>query len=103
MSALQDRVPVAIISLGFFALIGSSCVVPGGGFYDQSYYEPFGIDYGGWGVGYDVGPARAGEFHGSRVVEHGWQHAYRPVAATRAVPSIPTHAHAGGAAHGRAR
>ncbi len=102
MSALQVRVPIAIISVGLFALIESSCVVPGDGFYDQSYYEPFGIDYGGWGLGYDVGPVRAGGFHGG-VVEHGWQHAYRPAAATRAVPSIPTHAHAGGAAHGGPR
>jgi hypothetical protein len=102
MSALQVRVPMAIIGVGLFALVGSSCVVPGGEFYDESYYEPFGIDYGGWGVGYDVGPVRAGQFHGGRVVEQGW-HGYRPAAATRAVPSIPTHAHAGGAAHGGRR
>ena len=46
----------------------SGCVVAGGGYgyYDgggigAAYYEPYGVDYGGWGPGYHVAPFRGGD------------------------------------------
>jgi hypothetical protein len=100
MNALQARVPITVICLGLFALLASGCVVPGGGYYDAGYYEPYGFNYGGWGMGYDVGPVRAGEFHGRRVFVHGEQRAFRTAGANRAVPSIPSRPRGGGPAHG---
>jgi len=56
--------------------------------YVGGYYEPFGYDYGGWGPGYVVGPARAGRGRagtGPGRAGGGYRHA----APGRAMPSIP--------------
>lgn len=82
------------------ALLLSACAVTGVGVegsvgYDAGYYEPYGYDYGGWGVGYAVGPGRCcghrdergGRPDRGRV---GHAPAYRPAPAGRAAPSIPS-------------
>jgi hypothetical protein len=65
-----------------------ACLVPGGG-YVSGVYEPSGYDYGGWGPGYYVGPARRGE----RRAEAPSPHAYRPAPRSRPAPPIPTRPH----------
>jgi hypothetical protein len=54
--------------------------------YDGGYYEPQGYEVGGWGGGYHVGPGRGGERSGRAQTTH----SYRPAAAGRASPSIPS-------------
>jgi len=82
-----------------------ACTVTGVGVegsvgYDGGYYEPYGYDYGGWGLGYRVGPSRCCEHRddrrGDRRDDHagdrgrgGRAPAYRPAPAGRAAPSIP--------------
>jgi hypothetical protein len=88
--------------MGLLSLLAFGCAVPGGyygggGSY-LGYYEPYGFSYGGWGAGYDVGPWRAGGFPHRR--EFAGHYAFRPAPAGRAMPSIPSHARAGGFAHG---
>jgi hypothetical protein len=63
----------------------------GGDGYAGAYYEPFGYDYGGWGGGYHVGPARGGER--GRAPE---SHSYRSAPAGHATPSIPSRGGRGG-------
>jgi hypothetical protein len=87
------------------ALILCACAVTGvgvegsvgydGGYYDGGYYEPYGYDYGDWGVGYRVGPSRCCE-HRDEHRDHpvgrgraGHAPAYRPAPAGRPAPSIP--------------
>jgi hypothetical protein len=92
VNALTFRWPFTLVIIGLFLLpmLMSGCVVPGGeyGGYDLGYYEPSGINYGGWGVGYDVGPARGGEVH--RYYGGAAQHTYRPAPASHPIPSIPS-------------
>lgn len=101
MNALHVRLPITIIIFGLFALLASGCVVPNGGYYDAGYYEPYGFNYGGWGPGYDVGPARARAFFGGHAFGRGAPHAFRPAAATRAMPTIPSRSRGGGGHGGR--
>jgi hypothetical protein len=68
--------------------------------YDAGYYEPYGYDYGDWGLGYRVGPSRCcerrDEHRDDRRDDHGGDRgrgghapAYRPAPAGRPAPSIP--------------
>jgi hypothetical protein len=67
--------------------------------YDAGYYEPYGYDYGDWGLGYRVGPSRCcehGDDHRGDRGDHpgdrgriGRAPAYRPAPAGRPAPSIP--------------
>jgi hypothetical protein len=80
-----------------------SCAVTGVGVegsvgYDGGYYEPYGYDYGGWGVGYRVGPSRCCERHDDHHDHHdrpaarghgSHAPAYRPAPRGRPAPSIP--------------
>jgi hypothetical protein len=98
------RLPVASalslpLLLSVFALL-AACAVGvdgpyGGGYggdaYGGDYYEPIGVDYGGWGGGYRVGPARGGERGGGHAA-----HSYRAAPASHATPSIPSRGGGGG-------
>jgi hypothetical protein len=92
----------AIVSLfGLFALVSSGCVGPigGYGYADQmgvDYYEPYGVDYGGWGPGYQVGPFRDGHHRPGGGGERSSGHAYRAAPASHAMPSLPSGARSGG-------
>jgi hypothetical protein len=85
-------------------LLLTGCAVTGVGVessvgYDGGYYEPYGYDYGGWGVGYRVGPSRCCEHRDDHHDDHrdhpvgqgrgGRQPAYRPAPQGRSAPSIP--------------
>jgi hypothetical protein len=99
-----------------FTLLTAGCVAggyagDGGGYdgtvgYDAGYYEPYGVDYGGWGSGYEVGPYYDGGGRyrdGGRAEDRGGraaaQHAYRSAPSSHAMPSIPSGPRGGGA-HG---
>jgi hypothetical protein len=85
------------------ALVLCACAVTGVGVegsvgYAGGYYEPYGYDYGDWGVGYRVGPSRCCEHRDGHRDEHrdhpgrghaGHAPAYRPAPAGRPAPSIP--------------
>jgi hypothetical protein len=102
MSALPSW-PLAFAGIGLLSLLAFGCAAPGGyeGTY-PGYYEPYGFGYGGWATGYDVGPWRAGGFHGYGRGFAGHP-AFRTPPAGRPFPSIPSHARAGGFAHGGRR
>ena len=82
----------------------SGCVVTGGGYgysdgggIGAAYYESSGVEYGGWGPGYQVAPFRDGDHRlrsGDRRQTSGDGRAsapaYRPAPASRAMPSIPS-------------
>jgi hypothetical protein len=88
----------------------AGCAVSGGGGgvgvdasvgYDAGYYEPYGYDYGGWGVGYGVAPWRGDRGHrddhhddhrrNNPPGDRGHAPAYRPAPAGRSMPSLPSH------------
>jgi hypothetical protein len=104
------RVPrsrLTVSALGAMAsLMLCACAVTGVGVegsvgYDGGYYEPYGYDYGGWGVGYRAGPPRCcdhrDDHHDNHHDDHrdvsrghtGHAPAYRPAPAGRSAPSIP--------------
>ena len=99
MKTLRSRLMAGAFG-AMAALILSACAVTGVGVedsvgYDAGYYEPYGYDYGGWGVGYAVGPGRCCEHrdeHGGRPDRGRVGHApaYRRAPAGRAAPSIPS-------------
>jgi hypothetical protein len=91
---------LSALMLGFV----SACAVTGVGVegsvgydggYDGGYYEPYGYDYGGWGLGYRVAPSRCCEHredHRDHPAERGHAGrapAYHPAPAGRSAPSIP--------------
>jgi hypothetical protein len=81
---------MALLMLGACAVTGVG--VEGSVGYDGGYYEPYGYDYGGWGVGYRVGPSRCcghGDDHRGDRGRVGRAPAYRPAPAGRSAPSIP--------------
>lgn len=103
MNALPQRLPATVIIAGLFSLLTASCVVPGGGFgygpstgFGLGYYEPTGVNYGGWGGGYYVGPVHGGPVYGYHGGGGAQPHAFRAAPASRPVPSIPSHARGGG-------
>jgi hypothetical protein len=98
------RRSAAACVIGLFTVLAAGCVGPGGGYgygdgvaFGADYYEPAGVAYGGWGSGYQVAPYRGGDHRagggGGRAPA---AHAYRPAAASRAAPSIPSRARSGG-------
>jgi hypothetical protein len=86
-----------VICLGAALLMLASCEVTGVGVeggvgYDGGYYEPYGYDYGGWGLGYRVGPSRCCDHRDGHDIDRGRggrAPAYRPAPAGRSAPSIP--------------
>jgi hypothetical protein len=90
-------------AVGLSTVLSSGCAVTGGGYgYDEGgygvgYYEPIGVDYGGWGSGYRVAPNRGG---GDRRADGGGgrsaPHAYRSAPASHAMPSLPSSSRGGG-------
>jgi hypothetical protein len=82
--------------------VGVEGVAPG---YDADYYDAPAV-YGGWGVGFDVAPYGRGDrehhpdFRGGD--DRGGARGFRPAAAGRPVPTIPTGARGGGARGGGA-
>jgi hypothetical protein len=95
MNTLLLRGTAIAIVMGLLAILSYGCAVSGGGYgYDGGgldYYEPYGVDYGGWGPGYRVAPFRDG---GQR--SGGGGHAYRAAPASHAMPSIPSGSRSGG-------
>jgi hypothetical protein len=60
---LLSRWSATAFVVGLFGFLLSGCVAPGAGYgYDSSagygvgYYQPYGVNYGGWGSGYQVAP-----------------------------------------------
>jgi hypothetical protein len=90
-------------------IVPTGCAVTGGGpgydggyGYDTDYtdyYDSYGVDYGGWGDGYFVGPYRNGGYRG-RDGGRGGSHAYRPASGSHGMPSIPSGSRGGGGGHG---
>ena len=85
---------------GLLMIVPTGCAVPDGGVaydggYGADYYDTFGVDYGGWGDGYYVGPYRNGGYRGGGF-GHSGPHAYRPGSGSRGVPSIPSGGRGGG-------
>jgi hypothetical protein len=99
-SLWRRSAPACVI--GLFAVLLFGCVVAGGGYgydggagYGLGYYEPTGVNYGGWGPDYQVAPFRRdhrADAGGGRASPH----AYRAAPASRSVPSIPSGSRSGG-------
>jgi hypothetical protein len=96
------RAAVALF-IGGLTAFPSACVAPGGGYaYSDGvglgvdYYEPYGVGYGGWDSGYQVGPYRDGGHRGDRGGGGSAQHLYRSAPASRPMPSIPSGSRSGG-------
>jgi len=93
MNNLRIRWSAFAFVIGLCTVLSSGCVVGDGYGYGGGvdvgvdYYDPVGIDFGGWGPGYRVGPSRGSD----RPAGRGGQHAYRAAPASRAMPSIPSH------------
>jgi hypothetical protein len=93
---------LALVFVGLtLTILLFGCVFPGGGYeYDDggaigaAYYEPYGVDYGGWGPGYHVAPYRGGDHRPAGGGGHA--RAYKPAPASRSVPSIPSHSRSSG-------
>lgn len=83
----------------------SGCILPGGGYGygGGDYYEPYGVDYGGWGPDYRVAPFRGGDHRPTGEGGHGSAHAYRAAPASRSMPSIPSGSRSGGSRSGGSR
>ena len=103
MNLLHLRWVVFTLIVGTLAVLSAGCILPDGGYgYDDgggvgaAYYEPYGVDYGGWGPGYEVAPFRGGGHRPSGGGGHAAAHAYRSAPASRSVPSIPSHSGGGG-------
>lgn len=95
MNSSTWRWSTAAFAIGLFASLSSGCVVGGGYGYDGNvgvgvdYYEPVGVEYGGWGRGYRVAPFRGGGDHRTdRNDSH--PHAYRSAPESHSAPSIPS-------------
>ena len=69
-----------------------------GGGVGVDYYEPYGVAYGGWDSGYNVGPYRGrGDWHGGG----GGPRSFHAAPGRSGPPSIPSGARgAGGGGHG---
>jgi hypothetical protein len=92
------------VAIGLVAIVSTGCIATGGGYgYDGNvgvgvdYYEPAGVEYGGWGRGYRVAPFRGGGDHRAGP-GNGRAHAYRSAPASHSVPSIPSRSR-GGSSH----
>ena len=88
---------VLAFGVGTLTVLLSSCILPNGGVgYDDgggfgaAYYEPYGIDYGGWGPGYHVAPFRGGGHRASGEGGRTSAPSYRSAPASRTMPSLPS-------------
>ena len=94
MTASLSRWSAPAFVIGLFAVLASGCVVPGGGYgeagYGVDYYEPYGIDYGGWGPGYYVAPYRDRDHHPEGREGRESRPAYRAAPPSHAIPSLPS-------------
>ena len=98
------------IVAGWLVLLSAGCVATADDGYGYApnvsvgigldYYDQYGGDYGGWGPDYGVGPWRGGGPRPRRG-EAGGGHGFRSAPASRAMPSIPSAARAGGRGGGR--
>jgi hypothetical protein len=98
-----SRWATTALVIGLVAVLPSGCIVPGGGYgyeggagYGLDYYEPYGVEYGGWGPSYQVAPYRGGERRPARAGGGPGAHAYRAAPASRSMPSIPSGSRSGG-------
>ena len=107
MKASLLRRSAFLLSAVTWTFLSAGCIMSDGG-YDNGgavgvdYYESYGVDYGGWGPGYQVAPYRGGghrpeggEHRPSGADGHQGGHAYRPAPASRSLPSLP-HGNPGG-------
>jgi len=98
---LSRRFVLAFVVWTVMVLL-SGCILPGGGYeygggdIGAAYYEPYGLDYGGWGPGYHVAPYRGGYHRPTSGGGHASARAYRPAPASHSVPSIPSQSRSGG-------
>jgi hypothetical protein len=101
MSTLLSRWSALVCVVGTLAVMSSGCEVVGGGYgYDNggigaAYYAPYGMDYGGWGPGYQVAPVRGGYNRPGGDGGNSGPHAYRAAPASHAMPSIPSGSRSG--------
>ena len=94
---LSRLVPALVV--GTLMVLSAGCVLPvGGGYgYDDGggigagYYEPYGVDYGGWGPGFQVAPFRGGGHRSNGGGGHASAPAYRSAPGSRSMPSLPSH------------
>jgi hypothetical protein len=98
MNNLLLRWLVLAIGIGALTILLASCILPadGPGYYDgggygAAYYEPYGVDYGGWGPGYQVAPFRGGGHRPTGGGGRSSTHAFRSAPASRSMPSLPSH------------
>ena len=111
MNNVLLRWSVFAFVVGTLTVFTAGCILSGGGYgYDggmevgvgAAYYEPYGVEYGGWGPGYQVAPFRGGGHRhpgeGSHAAAPANRHtpAYRPAPASRSIPSLPSHSRSGG-------
>jgi len=108
-AALQHRLPSAVV-IALLAALAFGCVAPDGYYggtagYGLGYYQPYGVEYGGWGPTYFVAPFRdhGHEREPEHRAEHGGHeapHAFHAAPAGRAMPSLPSTPRGGGGGHG---
>ena len=82
------------------AVTGGGVAYDGGYGYGADYYDAVGVDYGGWGDGYYVGPYRNGGYRDGGF-GHSGPHAYRSASGSHGMPSIPSGGRGGGLGGGR--
>jgi hypothetical protein len=106
VSALILRWPAAAVMAGMVLVFVAGCVAGGPGYGDDGfgvgYYEPYGVDYGGWDGGYRVGPVHGDRFHRDVGGVRPGPHAYRAAPASRPMPSLPSRGRGGGGSRGGA-
>src|SRR5208337_4200369 len=100
MNTLLLRWSVLVFVVGVL-LSGCAFTVGGYGYDDggaigAAYYEPYGVDYGGWGHDYHVAPVRRGDNRPTSGGGHVSAHAYRSAPASHSMPSIPSQSRSGG-------
>ena len=106
MTAFTRLLP-RLLMVGLSLIVLAGCVPVEGGYYgggpgyDLGYYGGYGLDYGGWGPSYSVGPfIGVGRFdHDRDRFRHGGPpggHGYRAAAGSRSIPSIPSQHRGGG-------
>jgi hypothetical protein len=108
MKHILLRCLVLAFGIATLMVLLAGCILPGGGVgYDDgggigaAYYEPFGVEYGGWGPGYQVAPFRGGGHRPTGGGGHSSAHAYRSAPASRSMPSLPSHGGGRGGGGGR--
>lgn len=97
MNSWLLRGATTALVIGLVAVLSSGCVLPAGEYgygsevgYGLDYYEPYGLEFGGWGPDYEVAPYREGEHHPAPHAEQPAAHAYHAAPPSRSMPSIPS-------------